>query len=371
MRKITFIIIVFIVAACNNQMGPEEVRKEVASKKKEISELEKEISNLEAKFEKDTVEKVPVRVKNIKYEAFDHYIEVNGSAEMMQQAIISPETNGQIKTIHVEEGERVKKGELLVNLKTEVTQNSIEEVKTSLELARITFRKQKELWQDSIGSEIQYLEAKNRMESLERRMETLKSQLDMAKIEAPFDGIIENVILKEGELASPGARVIELVNLDKIKIVADVSEEYLSAIREGDKVTVEFPAYPGFKREIPIGFVGNVINPENRTFSIQLKMDNSNEMIKPNIISVLHINDYSNDSAMIVPSIILKRDIKGFFVFIARKTNGSLKAKKVYVENGESYQNKTEILSGIEPGDKVITEGYNKVTTGTEVEIVN
>lgn len=371
MKKLTLILIIFAFAACNSNTEPEAIRKEIAGKKKEISELRKEISNLKSKLAKDTVEKVPVRVKQIQLEAFDHYIEVNGSAETYQEAFISPEINGQVKKVHVEEGDRVKQDELLVSLKTEVTENTIEEIKTSLELARITFKKQNELWQDSIGSEMQYLQAKNQVESLERRLETLRSQLKMAIIKAPFAGIVENILFKEGELASPGMQLIELVNLDKIKIEADVSENYLPAIDEGKIVTVEFPTYPDFKKDIPVIYVGNVINPENRTFSIQLQMDNVDDMIKPNIISVLHINDYSNDSALIVPSIILKRDIDGYFVFRTRKVNGSLKAEKVYVESGKSYQGETEIRFGLNPGDKIITEGYNMITTGSDVKILN
>lgn len=313
--------------------------------------------------------KVPVVVKIIKQEVFNHYIEVSGTVGAVNEAFISPEMNGQIKKIHVNEGARVKKGDLIISLNTSVIDKSIEELKTGLELARTIYSKQKELWDQKIGSEIQYLQAKNSKESLEGKLQTLYAQLDMARVKAPFDGIVDEIMQKEGELATLGRQIVQMVNLSKMEINADVSEMYLPKVKKGDLVKVEFPAYPELREQIPIYRTGNIVNPSNRTFKVQLRIGNKNETLKPNIISILHINDYSNNTALVVPSIIIKKDNNGDFLFTAVKEDGKLVAKKTYIKSGMSYKDNTEVHEGIKEGDQVVVNGYNMVATGTIIEI--
>ncbi|MFH2143476.1 MAG: efflux RND transporter periplasmic adaptor subunit [Bacteroidota bacterium] len=312
-----------------------------------------------------------VRIKTIGYELFDHYIEVTGSVEAINDAFISPQMNGQIKKIYVNEGDYVKQGQILAILNTEVTQKSIEEIKTGLELATTTFEKQKELWDQGIGSELQFLQTKNQKEQLEKRLETLEAQLRMSTISAPFDGIVDNIMQKEGELGVPGMQMIQLINLSRLKINADVSETYLSKINKGDTVKVEFPAYPEIQLYVPVNRTGNVVKQGNRTFEIELKLNNIENKLKPNIISVLHIKDYTQDSAFVVPSIIVKNDLKGNFLFIVEQNDSTATAKKVYVKTGKSYKDKTEITEGLVFNNKVITAGYNIVSNGSEIEIIN
>lgn len=364
------IISIAVLGSCSQDQSQEKIRKEINNKKKEISTLQKEIRDLEKKLEEDTTFTVPVNIKSMHPDTFTHMIQVNGSVESDLQATISPETNGQIETIHVEEGQRVNKGELLVSLNTEVTRKSIQEVKTSLELARTTYKKQKKLWEQDIGSEMQYLEAKNRVKSLESQLETMKAQLNMAKIKAPFSGIVDNILVKKGDLGMPGKQLLKMVNLQKLKVNASVSESYLSKIQKGDTVQLEFPAYPNIKMEVPIFRTGNIIHPDNRTFKIQLKINNIKQKLKPNIISVLHINDYTNKKAFIVPSIAIKKDMKGNFLFVVDKDDEKgLIAKKRYVKTGKTHKDQTEILSGLSQGEQVIVDGYNMVTSGTKINI--
>lgn len=364
------ITIIATVAGCNSGSNPEAVQQEITQKKKEIATLQKEVQELEKKLEKDSVYKVPVFLKEMKPEVFRHQIEVNGSVEAELQATISPETNGQIRAIHVEEGQHVSKGQLLMELNTEVTRKSINEIETSLELAKTTFEKQKKLWEQNIGSEMQYLQAKNQKESLESRLETMKAQLDMARVKAPFAGIVDDIMMKKGDLAMPGARAMTMVNLSKLKVNADVSEAYLSKIEKGDTVILEFPAFPELQLQAPIYRTGNIIQPDNRTFKVQVRINNIQDKLKPNIISVLHINDYTNKNAFIVPSIIIKRDMKGNFLFVAvEDPQEGMIAEKRYVETGKSFRDKTEVLDKLKEGDRVIVEGYNMVTTGTKIDI--
>ncbi len=382
MKKILIIAaVISLVSGCGN--NPESIRKKIIFKKEQISRINQAINKLEHKLNKDTATTnsefmVPVVTKEMIYEPFKHYIEVQGNIEAVEDAYISPEMGGQIKKIYVREGERVQKGQLLVALNTDVTESSIQEVKTGLELARKLYDKQKSLWEQNIGSELQYLEAKNTYEQAEARLKTLQAQLEMSNIRAPFDGLIDNIYQKEGELGAPGFRILELVNLSKLKIVAEVSETYLPSISKGKIVGVTVPTYADMKLNVPIYRTGNVINPANRTFTVEVRLDNTNNKLKPNMFALLKINDLTIDSAMIVPSNIIKKDIiktaggnfKEFLFIAAEKDNKSI-AKKVYVVTGQTYNNESVIKSGLAPGQKVIVEGYNTVSTGTEVKISN
>lgn len=316
------------------------------------------------------IHKVSVRVKTIKPEKFISYFEVNGFVEALQNAFISPELNGQIKQINVEEGQRVSKGDILAVLNTDITRKGVEELKTGLEFATVTFEKQKELWDQKIGSEIQFLQAKNTKESLEKKLETLEEQLEMANVRAPFDGIVDEIFSKVGEMGTPGRQIVQLVNLSKLIVEADVSEAYISKINKGDTVQINFPAYPDIVLYEPIYRTGNVINPDNRTFKIQVRINNVGEKFKPNIMANIKIEDYVNDSAFVVPSIIIKKDInKGSFIFEAQKTDSSVVANKIFIEPGVSYNDKTVIKKGVTKNQQIIVDGYNMVATGTDIEI--
>jgi RND family efflux transporter MFP subunit len=247
--------------------------------------------------------------------------------------------------------------------------SNIKEVKTNLELARETFEKQKRLWQDSVGSEMQYLQAKNKKETLEAKLETLNAQLDMSTIEAPFAGIIEEINQKVGELASPGREILHLVNLNELKIKANLSEKYVSNIRKGDQVQVKFPALDNYSVKVEISRKGSIIDEESRTFTIEARFPNPQEKIKPNQVAIINVNDYTNNEALVVPSEVIKQDMKGDYLYVIEETNGTPAASKVYVKTGRSYNNQTVIRNGLKPGQKVITAGYTQVSEGTEVSI--
>ena len=191
----------------------------------------------------------------------------------------------------------------------------------------------------------------------------------MAVLRAPFNGVVDGIFQKAGEIANPGRQVIQLVNLSKFKIRADVSEDYISKIAQGDQVEVYFPTFPDYTINTSIYLTGNVINPANRNFEIQLRIDNSDEKLKSNMLAVLKVKDYSTDSAFVVPSIIIKNDIEGEFVFVDKEIKGEYVAEKIRVKTGESYLENTIISDGLKLDDKLIVEGYNMVTTGVNVSI--
>ena len=369
---LAIILMIFIATACQEKtQSPKEelktLKTTLTKTQKRIAELEEILNNDSNKVESKTVF---VDLIKIKPDTFIHYITITGSVESDNQAFISPEINGQIKRVLVKEGQRVKKGQALVILNSEITQKTINEVKTNLDLARTVYKKQKELWDQGIGSEIQYLQAKNNMESLEGRLETLQAQKRMATIKAPYDGVIDNLFQHEGEMASPGRQVLQLVNLQKLKVYADMSERYLPYVHKNDMAKVSFPTYPNLKMEVPVFRVGNIINPANRTVRIQVNIKNTDNKLKPNIISNIELQDFYSDTAIAIPSIIIKQDITGDYVFIVREEgNGKLFAEKRYVTTGVSHKAKTLILKGIRPDERIIFNGYNLVRNGSLLNI--
>jgi RND family efflux transporter MFP subunit len=374
MKYIILAVILIFMAACSNQKTEQSIREEISSYKKEvnvlnqkIAELEKELGSMNSGDTKG--QKVLVQAMPVFYSPFNHYIQVSGTAEAVKEAYISPEISGQIREIYVNEGDYVEKGQLLVKLNTEVTESSIADLKASLDLATVVYEKQKRLWDKGIGSEIQYLNSKNNKESLEQKLVTLQAQMDMAMLKSPVSGFVDEIYRKKGELALPGAQLMQIVNLDEILVNADVSETYLGQINEGESVQLEFPVYPDMKLEVPIYRKGNIINPNNRTFTVQLKLKNPDRLLKPNILSVINFRDFSADSALVVPSILIKQDITGSYLYTVQQQGDKIFAKKVYVTPGKSYQDKTMVVDGLSEGQKIITLGYNLVSDGSEIDL--
>ena len=311
---------------------------------------------------------IPVKILNAEEITFQHFIELTGRVEPVQYAYISPEGSGQIKEILVSEGDNVRKGEVLARLNTSVINGQIEQLKSQLELASVTYEKQDELWNKKhVGSEIQFLQAKAQKESLESQLKALNSQKQMSIIKAPFSGIIDKISLKEGELASPGMKMIELVNLKKMKIISEPSESLLPVINKGDSIIISFPTYKDIEIETPIYRTGNVINPANRTFTLEARINNIDNKLKPFMISLCKINDYTLKAAITLPSIIIKKDFDKEFIFVAVKKDGIYVAEKTYVVTGRSYKEQTVITNGVKAGDMIIVKGYNTVSDGVQV----
>jgi membrane fusion protein, multidrug efflux system len=375
MNKLIFAGILLFLASCAGKVSDsdsqEEIIKQISEYKKEIVEMNQKIAGLEAELARaeGSAGAIPVSIMKVEPETFKHYIEVSGVAEAVRSAYISPEINGIISGIFVKDGQRVKKGDLLVTISSNVIESSINEVETSLDMAKTIYERQKQLWDKNIGSEVSYLQAKNNVESLESRLETLRAQLEMSEIRAPIDGIIDEVWVKKGEMAVPGIQIIQLVNLEELYINADVSEAFITHIQKGEMVLVEFPSYPGISMNVPVHRVGNVIKPANRTFRVQLLIKNIDEQIKPNVLAKIKINDYSADQALLVPSIVIKQDMKGEYLFVVNP--GDQTAQKIYVETGRSYSDRTMISKGLAPGNYVVTKGYNQISSGTKVNIVD
>ncbi len=358
-----------IIGACS--MDDETIEKKIIQKQEQIAKIEQQIADLRKKMS-DTTETdthIPVNIKKLQGEPFNHYIVVYGNVEARNYAAVSPEMSGRVRTIHVKEGSKVREGQLLVSLNTDAVKNNIKNVKSSLELAVSTFNKTKALWDDGVGSEIQYLQAKSNMESLEAQLQSLEAQMNMSLIKAPFNGYVDKIFLKEGEYASQMVPMVEMVALDKLKITADVSETYTGRINTGDVVQVSFDALPAISINTPVINVSKMINRDSRTFQIEFEIDNREEKIRPNMVSTIMINDYSADKAMVVPSLIIKKDISGDYVYIVNRQEGKSTVQKNYVKPSMTYEDQTLITKGLQQGDEVIVDGYNLVSSGVEVRV--
>jgi membrane fusion protein (multidrug efflux system) len=371
MKKVIIPIVVLTLslASCQPKRTADTVTAEIGKTRTEIAALTQKIETLEAELvtlQPEKVEKtVKVGISAVTRKDFADYIISSGNVEAVKTASISPEMSGKIESIPIKEGQWVKKGQVLLNLDSKVMKNSLAELDKGYEMVVTLYNKQKELWDQGVGSEMQYLEIKNRKESMERTRETLSSQMEMTKIVAPFDGRIEKVLVKAGELATPGRGIIDLVNLDRLYINTEVSESFLSTVRKGDTVVVEFPNLPGVTKMVPIAFTSNVINPQSRTFPIRVELQNSKGEIKPNMLASLKIRTDNQPQAIIVPTSVIRQDVGGSYVFVVEGSGNSGIAKKTYIKTGSSDGVDTVVKEGLTDSDRIVSLGYNQIKNGT------
>lgn len=377
MKKIIYPLLVLFLSSCggasNNDSDLQQLIEQRNKLRDQYDELNKEIGKLDEKIaERDTTRrKTLVTVVPAVVDTFKHYFEVYGNVDVKRNALLIPESQGAVKEILAEEGDRVSKGQVILRLDNELIKKNIAEVNTNYDLAKSLFDRQERLWNQNIGSEVQYLEAKNRKESIERSLATLQEQLDKTAVRAPFTGVLDEVMIKIGEMASPGAPVARLLDLSEFHIEADVTESYASTVKKGSEVEVIFPGVDTLQAEITN--VGSFINPANRTFRIKVKVAADNGRFKPNQLTVLRINDLTFPEAVILPTDVIQQDAKGKdFVFVADKTNGSnATVIKTNIEAGSFYGGKAQVVSGLSGGELIIDRGSRSVRDTQEVEITD
>ncbi|MCA1745448.1 MAG: efflux RND transporter periplasmic adaptor subunit [Bacteroidales bacterium] len=372
--SIALILLILTGYGCSSKVADDRQDKEeqLAEYRTELGDLQKKITELEKELSA-TAEKglVNVSLTKVKEQPFEHFIEVLGTVQSDQNLLVSPETSGNITEILVKEGDRVNKGAVLARLNTDALDRSVQEMEVNLDLANTMFERQELLWNQSIGSEVQYLQAKSNKETLERRLEGLRAQQAMAVITAPVSGIVDDLLQRKGEMASPAVPFARIVNLDKIYITGDVAEVYLNKIEEGDSVLIDFPV---LNLSIPetITRTSSVLDADSRTFRIRVDMMNRNQKILPNLMAVFKLQTYHRPNAIVVPSILIKKDFDGAFLFVAdSNSNGDSQevARKRYIQSTINDNNQTVIDSGLKPGDRIITEGYAQVTDGALLNI--
>ncbi len=366
-----FTISIFIISCSSNSENNSNTDnlKLYKAQVKELSEKIAEIEKANNEMEYTGIE-IPVKLESLSLKPFSHNFNAVGELESINDAYISPEINGQITSVKVKEGQYVEKGQILAKLNTVIIEKSIQEIESELSLAKTIYEKQSALWEKNIGSERQYLEAKNYFDGLRNKLNTLKAQYNLAIIKSPINGIVEEIFQKQGELAIPGMQLMQIVNIDDLYVSVKLSETYLPVIKKGDIVTVTFPSYPGLEYRKPVYRTGNVINKQNRTFIVQIKIANKDGKLKPHLQANVNINDYNIDSAIVIPTILIKEDMIGSFIYVVENSNGNSVATKKYIKTGISYEDKTEIVDGLSAGDKIITDGYSHVSNGSVVNVI-
>jgi RND family efflux transporter MFP subunit len=338
----------------------------------QIDSLNNALNIVETKLSKlDSSKKVQlVTALAAKKDIFKHYVEIQGVVKSDKNIELRPELGGTIKTIYVKEGQHVATGQLLVQLDDSSLQNSIAELNTQLELAKTTFDRQERLWNQKIGSEMQYLQAKTQKESLENNLATLKTQARKMKIIAPFSGVVDEIFPKTGELTSPQTAVVRLINLDKMYVEAEVTEAYLPIIQKGTEAVINFPS---INKEITsnISQVSNYINPENRSFKVRIDISNKDKLIKPNLLADLKLLDFSSEG-IIVPSILVQQDQNGddYVFIINQKDNENVVSKKLIKAESEYAQN-IFVSEGLTAEDTLVNSGARLVKDGDIVKINN
>lgn len=301
---------------------------------------------------------------------FKHYFDVQGTAESENSIAVSTDMGGIVTKIHVREGDKVNKGETLVQLDNSIIVKNIAELKTALDLASKLYEKQARLWKKNIGSEVDYLQSKNRKEQLEGQLATAQAQLNKTRITAPYSGTVDKVFVKVGEMASPGHPAVRVMNLEYIKIEADISENYLGSVESGDSVKVYFPAIKTYRTGI-VKSVGQYIDPANRSFRIYVRISNSDRLIKANLLATVSINDYTKEDALIIPTRLIQFSQKGDYIFIQSKNElNQTIGKKVYITKGKTYKGNSVIEKGLKDHDKVIDEGHRDLADGDKIVIV-
>ena len=370
MKNIAYLAILLAVVSCGGQKSELEKKKEELSEirnqydelKTKIIALEKEIAIL------DTAKSVQkpklVTVKSIEIKEFKHYIDIQGTVDSDENINVQPGIPGIVTRVLVKVGDAVSVGQLLAETDSRTIRESIAQLQTNIDLAKTTYEKQDRLWQQKIGSEIQYLQAKTQYESLLKSLSTLQVQLDMSKIKSPINGIIDETNVKVGEYAAPGPGLFRVVNANKLKVVVKVADSYLNKVKVGSPVSIYLKDIND-TIQANVSFISKVVNPMSRTFVVEIKVPNTTKNLRANMLASVSINDENRPNAICVPANYIQRDPSGnTYVLVAEGQKNKLIAHKKFVKTSLSYGNNVVIDSGLNEDEQIITSGYQEVVDG-------
>jgi RND family efflux transporter MFP subunit len=381
----SLLLVSFLLSSCKNvkKKSVEEIiatnNLELIRKKKteldasaqeilvQLKQLEKTIKIL------DPQEKIPlITTFHAKEAVFNHFVELQGNVNTNQNLVIYPEFSGVLSGVYVKEGQKVSKGQILAKIDDGGLSQQLSQLKIQSNLAKTTFERQERLWNQKIGSEIQYLQAKAAYESQLEATKQLQQQIGKTVVRAPFSGTIDDVITDQGSVVAPGqSQLFRIVNLDDMYIETDVPERYVSDIIKGKEVNVVFP-FLGKEINAKVRQAGNFINPANRTFRVEVAIPNKDTAIKPNLTAKLKINDYTNKKAILIPQSIISENAEGqqYVYTITNKVENKARVKREFIETGRTQGDYIEVLSGIVNNEEIIDEGARSVKDGQEVKIL-
>ena len=367
--SIAGIVVLFLMFSCSSdkQAQLEKLKQQHTEITEKIKNLENELKSIQ----KDLINPEEfkfVGLTEVKTNVFDHFIKVQGKLDGDQNAGVFAEVPGTVSTKYADVGQHVVKGQVLAQIDDQQYRSQLESLETQYKFASEMFDKQKRLWDQKIGSEVQYLQSKTTKESLEQQIASLKQQIEKFKIKSPIDGTIEECNIKVGGVVSPDPRLTayRVVEFKNLKVTAEVSEAYSSRVQNGDKLIVLFPDV-NKQVETEVSFVSKYINPVNRTFLIETKINTNSPDLKANMIAIIQINDYHSDNSILVPMNVIQTDQVGSYVYVVRSKDKFSAAFKQPVVIGNSYNGVAEILQGLAVGDKVISAGFQELIDGEYV----
>ncbi|WP_138994887.1 efflux RND transporter periplasmic adaptor subunit [Larkinella sp. C7] len=355
-----------------------EKKSDLASKKQELADLKTQQTELTTKIkalESEVAKLDPAQAEQVKVKevvvaplsvtTFKHFVELQGTIDAKNNVQVTPKSGGAVTAVYVKEGDAVKAGTVLAKIDDQILRESVEEVRNQLSLANTVFEKQSSLWKQQIGTEIQYLQAKNNKEGLEKRLATLNVQLSQSSVTSPISGIVDQVNVKTGETAMPGMGIVRVVNLSQLKVVAKVADSYAGSVRKGDAVVVRFP---DINKELTtrISFVSTTVDPLSRTFSIEAPLPSDNSL-KPNMLAQVKINDISKTKTIVIDQNLVQNTENGQLVYVAVSEGNKKVAKARPVKTGLSYGGQVEIITGLNSGDQLITQGYQELVDGQQI----
>lgn len=359
-----------------DQMDLASLKSLLADKKNEDSNLQREIDSITVRMETldpslNRKKEQRVTVLPVNDTVFTQFITVQGLLEADETVNINAESGGRLMELNIDEGDYVKKGDLVAQIDLEQLTKQKAEMETSYELAKEVYERQKRLWDQNIGSEMQYLQAKNDKERMEKSLETLDYQQSKSKIYTPISGVVDEVNIREGELVSPGASIAVILDVRQLIATADVPENYLVNVHLGDEVTVRFPSLDT-ETKGRISLIGSKIDKANRTFEIEVRINRFTKNLKPNMLTEIKLNTSTVKDVIIIPINLIQQEINGKeYLMVVDRSDGTPKAKKTYITKGQTNDLRAIITKGLAPGDEVIKIGGRTVSEGTPLEIIS
>jgi len=369
--RLSLLVIAGMLAACSATTPEDDKQSRLEKLKTEQASLATEIKKLEDEIAGANPDTVAVKAKEIAVielapRSFNHYVQTQGSVEAEDNIMLSAKSMGVVTAVYVTEGQRVSKGQTLVQLDNAVIRQSIEAMKSQLDLAILIYNRQKNLWDQKIGTEVQYLQAKSNKENLERQLGSLQEQSDMAKITSPINGTVDEMIAKIGENLAPGMPAVRVMNSSNLKLKANVSEAYVTDIKKGNKVLVNIPE---LKKELSaqVSFVGKNIDPLSRTFTVEIKLPSLADL-RPNMTGIVKIIFHTETSTIVVPINVVQDINQEKIVYVVEGNGRQAVARKRVVTVDAVYDNQAQV-QGLKPGDKLITSGYQGLNDGQAVKL--
>ena len=378
MKNTLFILsLVTLISACGSKSenALEAKKAELETLTTEMNDLKETIAKVKGEIELlDTAARtnaIAVMALEINKSGYKNSFQVQGLVESDQNVLVRPEVPARILKILVKEGQHVTKGQIIANLDGSVASAQIAELEGALGLAKLNFEKTEKLWKQKIGSEMQYLQAKNQFENLQNSIKTARTQLGKYSLRSPISGTVDELMINEGEIAGgmTSGPVARIINLADIQVKANVSESYLGKLKKGQTVDLSFPSI-GLTMTEKISSVSNVVDPSNRTFVIYVEPSKNLDKLKPNLLAMVTAYDFDNADAIVVPTKLVRNDGQQHFVYTIKSNGGKKTVEKRYIEIAQQFPSETVVKSGLETGDLVITEGVNSVIVGDEVKII-